>query len=889
MGETATRANVAQPTTQYLSDYRPPDYLIDTVFLDFQLGEANTEVEARLSIRRNPEVGGGAAPLVLDGEDLTLLAICMNGQRLPEPQYTVDAGSLTIHEVPERFTLEIITRIQPEKNTALEGLYVSNHIFCTQCEAEGFRKITYFLDRPDVMARYRTRIEADRTAYPVLLANGNKVDSGERPNGRHYAVWEDPFAKPAYLFALVAGDLSVLEDSFVTKSGREVSLQIYAEPDQIDKCDHAMTALKDSMRWDEERFGLEYDLDQFMIAAISDFNMGAMENKGLNVFNTKFVLAKPETATDADYHGIERVIAHEYFHNWTGNRITCRDWFQLSLKEGLTVFRDQEFTSDLHSRAVKRIEDVRGLRAHQFIEDSGPLAHAVRPESYVEINNFYTTTIYEKGAEVVRMIHTLLGEEAFQEGMRLYVERHDGQAVTCEDFAKAMEDACGRDLSTFRNWYSQAGTPRLRIEDDFDQESGRYRLTVRQSTPPTPMQPEKTPQHIPLALGLLDHRGQDAPVTLDVENAPGPTTRVLELTDEETTFTFTGLDEKPVPSLPRGFSAPIILETEPNPEKLRFLMAHDADSFVRWDAGQTYATTLVLDQAADTTADAAGRELDLGIRDAFEAVLGDDGLDHAFKALVLTLPAESYVAQQMEVIDVDGIHTARRALRAGLGRELAERWRDLYQRLDDDEPYRFDGPSMGRRSLRNLALGYLMAADNEEGRALCLAQFEQADNMTDGLAALAMLADSDHPARADALGQFYDRWQDEPLVIDKWFTLQAMPQRPDSLDQVLRLKTHPAFKMTNPNRVRSLIGAFAMANATGFHRKDGAGYRFLADQIMELDRLNPQIAARLMGVFGRWRRYDDARQTLMKAELERVLALPGLSRNSLEVATKSLG
>ncbi|MGI9505716.1 MAG: aminopeptidase N, partial [Geminicoccaceae bacterium] len=469
MGETAASASIEQPTPKYLRDYRPPDYLIDTVFLDFQLGEANTEVEARLSVRRNPDAqvnpDGGAIPLVLDGEDLTLLAICMNGQRLPEPRYTADEESLTIHEVPERFTLEIITRIQPEKNTALEGLYVSNHIFCTQCEAEGFRKITYFLDRPDVMARYRTRIEADKTTYPVLLANGNRVGGGERPGGRHYAVWEDPFPKPAYLFALVAGDLALLEDGFTTKSGRDVSLQIYAEPEQIDKCDHAMQALKDSMRWDEERFGLEYDLDQFMIAAISDFNMGAMENKGLNVFNTKFVLAKPETATDADYHGIERVIAHEYFHNWTGNRITCRDWFQLSLKEGLTVFRDQEFTSDMHSRAVKRIEDVRGLRAHQFVEDSSPLAHAVRPESYVEINNFYTTTIYEKGAEVVRMIHTLIGEDAFQEGMRLYVERHDGQAVTCEDFIKAMEAGSGRDLSTFRRWYSQAGTPRLTVED----------------------------------------------------------------------------------------------------------------------------------------------------------------------------------------------------------------------------------------------------------------------------------------------------------------------------------------------------------------------------------------------------------------------------------------
>ncbi|MEZ5935053.1 MAG: aminopeptidase N [Alphaproteobacteria bacterium] len=886
MGEPAVSATVEQPTPKYLSDYRPPDYLIDTVFLDFQLGEANTEVEARLSIRRNPDAGGTAAPLILDGEGLTLLAICMNGQRLPEPRYTADAESLTIHEVPERFTLEIITRIQPEKNTALEGLYVSNHIFCTQCEAEGFRNITYFLDRPDVMARYRTRIEADKAAYPVLLANGNKVASGERAGGRHYAIWEDPFPKPSYLFALVAGDLAVLEDRFVTKSGRDVSLQIYAEPEQIDKCGHAMTALKDSMRWDEERFGLEYDLDQFMIAAISDFNMGAMENKGLNVFNTKYVLAKPETATDADYHGIERVIAHEYFHNWTGNRITCRDWFQLSLKEGLTVFRDQEFTADMHSRAVKRIEDARGLRAHQFIEDSGPLAHAVRPESYVEINNFYTTTIYEKGAEVVRMIHTLIGEEAFQKGMQIYVERHDGQAVTCEDFVACMEAASGRDLATFRRWYSQAGTPRLSVEDDFDEEAGRYRLTVRQKTPPTPMQPEKAPQHIPLALGLLDRDGRDAPVTLAGETEPGPATRVLELTDAETTFTFDGLSEKPVPSLLRGFSAPVILEGEPAAEQLRFLMAHDGDSFVRWDAGQRYATSLILASRATRGVD---RELDHGLREAFEAVLDDESFDHAFQALALTLPAESYVAQQMEVIDVDGIHAARRALRTGLGQTLAGRWLDLYHRLGSNEPYRFDGPSMGRRSLRNLALGYLMAADHEEGRALCLAQFEQGDNMTDVLAALALLADSDHPARGEALARFYERWQNEALVIDKWFTLQAMPQRPDALDQVQQLKTHPAFKMTNPNRVRSLIGAFAMANATGFHRKDGAGYRFLADQIMELDRLNPQIAARLMGIFGRWRRYDGERQALMKQEIERVLSMPNLSRNSHEVAKKSLG
>jgi len=881
MGVTATSETVEQPKPKFLKDYQPPAFLIDTVFLDFQLAEDNTEVESRLSIRRNPEATDQSAPLVLNGEDLTLLAICMNGQRLPEPRYSVDAETMTIPDMPDRFTLEIITRIQPEKNTALEGLYVSNHIFCTQCEAEGFRKITYFLDRPDVMARYRTRIEADKTAYPVLLANGNKVDQGDRPGGRHYAVWEDPFPKPSYLFALVAGDLALLEDQFTTHSGREVSLQIYAEPDQIDKCDHAMESLKLSMRWDEERFGLEYDLDQFMIAAISDFNMGAMENKGLNVFNTKYVLARPETATDADHHGIERVIAHEYFHNWTGNRITCRDWFQLSLKEGLTVFRDQEFTGDTHSRAVKRIEDAKGLRAHQFIEDSGPLSHPVRPESYLEINNFYTTTIYEKGAEVVRMIHTLIGEDAFQEGMKVYVERHDGQAVTCEDFITSMEAGSGRDLSAFRRWYSQSGTPRINVEDAFDVASGTYHLTVRQSTPPSPMQPEKGPQHIPLAIGLLDPEGRDTPVTLDGEDALGPETRLLELTEAEATFTFKGLSQKPVPSLPRGFSAPVIIETEPDADQLRFLMAHDSDSFVRWDAGQTYATSLIL-------ADAAMCELDLGLREAFEAILGDESLDHAFKALVLTLPAEGYVAQQMDPIDVDGIHSSRKALRVGLGRELSDHWLELYRKLGSNEPYRFDGPSMGRRSLRNLALGYLMAAEHEEGSALCLRQFEQADNMTDGLGALALLADSDHPERQNALEQFYDRWREEPLVIDKWFTLQAMPQRDGSLDEVRRLKSHPAFTMTNPNRVRSLIGAFAMGNPTGFHRRDGEAYRFFADQIMELDQLNPQIAARLLGIFGRWRRYDQDRQTLMRAELERILAMPKLSRNSYEVASKSM-
>ena len=880
----------AQPKTPQpvrLADYRPPDYLVDQVELRFRLEPADTAVEARLTMRRNPAVGEGGRPLVLDGQELELIGLRLDGEPLGINRYRIEDDHLIVHDLPAAFTLESTVCIRPEANTALEGLYVSNGVFCTQCEPEGFRKITYFPDRPDVMARYRVRIEADQAAYPVLLANGNLVESGSLPGGRHVALWEDPFRKPSYLFALVAGRLARLEDTFTTRSGREVKLEIYTEPREIDKCAHAMASLKKAMRWDEERFGLEYDLDRFMIVAVSDFNFGAMENKGLNIFNTKFVLAKPETATDGDYLGVESVIAHEYFHNWTGNRVTCRDWFQLSLKEGLTVFRDQEFTADLQSRPVNRIADVRRLRASQFLEDAGPLAHPVRPDSYLEINNFYTTTVYEKGAEVIRMLHTLIGEAAFQRGMQIYFERHDGQAVTCEDFVAAMEAASGRDLSQFRRWYSQAGTPRLMVKGAHDPRARTFTLTVAQTTPPTPGQADKQPLHIPLALGLLDLAGEPLPLRLEGEGTPAGISRVLELSEAEHRFTFTGVAERPVPSLLRGFSAPVILESDADDADRRFLMAHDPDPFVRWEAGQSYALQLMLDLIAEHRAGRALR-LDEGLADAFATTLADPELDHAFLAQALILPSETYVAEQMAVIDVDGIHAIREFLRVALGKRLGDQWSETYRRLQSQEPYRFEAAQVGRRTLKNLALAYLLAAGGDAGRTWCLAQFRGADNMTDTIAALGLLAESDLPERTEALADFYARWREEALVVDKWFALQAMAQRPDAIEVVTGLLGHEAFTLANPNRVRSLIGAFAQANPTGFHRPDGAGYAFVADHVLALDRRNPQVASRLAQPFGRWRRYDATRQDHMRGQLERILATEGLSRDVYEIAIKSL-
>ncbi|MBV9782274.1 MAG: aminopeptidase N [Acidisphaera sp.] len=871
----------AAPPAIRLADYRAPDFLIDSVDLIFELDPARTVVKSRLAARRNPDATDRSAPLRLDGEALELKAVRLDGAALGENRFMLDGKALVIPDLPDAFTLDVETRIAPAENTELSGLYVSGGSFFTQCEAEGFRRITFFLDRPDVMARYTTTVVADAARCPVLLSNGNPVDAGTTADGRHWAKFEDPHPKPCYLFALVAGDLIAVRDRFVRMSGRTVDLAIWVRSGDEDKCGHAMHALKASMAWDEQVFGREYDLDVFHIAAVSDFNMGAMENKGLNVFNTKYVLAKPETATDADYQGIETVISHEYFHNWTGNRITCRDWFQLSLKEGLTVFRDQEFTADQGSRAVKRIADVRRLRVSQFPEDAGPLAHPVRPASYAKIDNFYTATVYQKGAEVVRMMHTLLGPADFRRGMDLYFTRHDNQAVTIEDFARAMQDASGIDLSHFALWYSQAGTPELTVEDAYDPERHLYTLTVRQSTPPTPGQAEKQPFMIPLRMGLLGADGAELPTRLADETEGQHGSRVLVLRNAEERFVFSDVPEAPIASLLRGFSAPVKLRGV-SPERLRSLAAHDTDAFVRWDSLQQYATGVLLDRVAARQGNAA---LDPGLIEALAATLAGAETDPAFAAEALTLPGESFLADQMEIVDVDGIHAAREQARAEIGRQLGAALRDCYARFDETGPYRPDGAAIGRRSLKNACLAYLSAAGD---LAPARTQFESRRNMTDVLAALGLLAASDDAARQPALDAFYASWRHDDLVLDKWFAIQAMSPRPDTLARVQELSHHPDFDLRQPNRMRALVASYAMANPVRFHDASGAGYRFLADTIIALDPSNSQVAARLVPSLGTWRRYDAGRQAHMRGELERILAAPGLSPGTAEMASRSL-
>ncbi len=906
----------------YRRDYRPPAYLIDRVDLIVDLAEDHARVRSRLAMRRNlgaaahspgaagaeasppslalPLKGGGDSggvggggedppPLVLDGRKLELVAVLLDDRALAAGvDYTVDAEHLTLAApAPEKFVLNVETVIRPQDNTELEGLYKAAGMFCTQCEAEGFRKITYFLDRPDVMARYSCTITAERARYPVLLSNGNLTASGALDGGRHFARWEDPFPKPSYLFALVAGDLGCLEDTFVRKSGRPVALKIFTEHENVDKCGHAMASLKKAMRWDEDTYGLEYDLDTFMIVAVGAFNMGAMENKGLNVFNTKYVLARPDSATDADYLGIEAVIAHEYFHNWTGDRVTCRDWFQLSLKEGLTVFRDQQFSADMNSAAVKRIADVRGLRAGQFPEDASPMAHPVRPDSYIEINNFYTATVYSKGAEVVRMIHTLLGPARFRKGMDLYFQRHDSQAVTCDDFVAAMQDASRVDLAQFKLWYSQAGTPELTVAGSYDAAARAYTMTVEQSCPPTPGQPTKAPMHIPFSVGLLDRDGNDLALQLDGENAaPPPGTRTIDVKRQHETFRFVNVAAPPVPSLLRNFSAPVKLTMAWSDAELQFLAAHDSDPFARWEAGQQRAVKLML---AGVAAHRAGRALgpvDPGLVDAYARTLDDRGLDAAFVAQALSLPSASYVGELMDEIDPDALYEVREHLRRGLAEALAPRWREVYDAMRDDGPYAIEPRAMGRRSLKNLCLGYLTARETPDAIALAVAQ-TGAGNMTDVLAGLALLAETVTPARDAALAAFYARWQDDPLVVDKWFAIQAASSARDTLARVQALLAHPAFDLKNPNKARALIGAFT-GNPVRFHDASGAGYRFLADQVLALDPINAKVAARLVGPLGRWRRYEPKRQPLMRAQLEHVLATPGLSRDVYEIASKSL-
>jgi aminopeptidase N len=880
-------------------DYQPPAYLVDSIDIGFDLDPAHTRVAARTTLRRNPN--SKQHELSLHGDSLQLVALRMNGITLGKRDYVVRAGTLRIPNAPEHVVLDIETLIEPEKNTSLMGLYVSNGNFFTQCEAEGFRKITYFPDRPDVMAKYRVMLRADKQQYPVLLSNGNLIEQGDLGDGRHYALWEDPFKKPSYLFALVAGKLVCEEQHIRLKSGRDALLQVWVEEGNLDKTAHAMSSLIKSIRWDEERFGLELDLDRFMIVAVGDFNMGAMENKGLNIFNTKYVLANSRIATDADYAGIESVVAHEYFHNWTGNRVTCRDWFQLSLKEGLTVFRDQEFSADMmgsaSGRAVKRIEDVRVLRAAQFPEDAGPMAHPVRPDSYVEINNFYTLTIYEKGAEVVRMYQTLLGREAFRQGMDMYFDRHDGHAVTCDDFRAAMADAAGRDLAQFERWYSQAGTPRVKAQAEYDEADRTYTLQLTQDCPATPGQRHKLPMHIPVAVGLIDAYGNDLPLRLRRENAPHdhairplPTTMVVELTEPTQVFCFEGIEQAPVPSLLRDFSAPVILDYDYSDDELAFLLAHDSDPFNRWEAGQRLMTRRLLALAADgVTLEQAypANALDQLIINALSKLLSDDTLDAAFRDLVLTLPSESMLSEQVEVIDPQAIHQARRALRRFLAYSLQATLQQIYVSNEVIGPYSPEPHHTGRRALRNNALSYLAELRETSVQAMFKAQLASAGNMTDRLAALAAMTNNDHPAADDALQQFYQEFESEALVIDKWFSLQAVSHTTTAAT-VRKLMKHPAFTIKNPNRARSLLFAFCNSNPAQFHAADGSGYALWAEQVMLLNDINPQVAARLARALDRWRKYTPALQTAMKVALKKVAASKALSNDVAEVLGKAL-
>jgi aminopeptidase N len=870
-----------------LEDYRPPDWLVETVELDVMLDPVAARVRATLTLRPNGN-GTAPAPLMLDGDALELRALKLDGAALPPQQFIATADRLTIAQPPHRpFRLEIETVVDPSANTQLMGLYRSGPIYCTQCEAEGFRRITYFPDRPDVMAVYTTRIEAEKADAPVLLANGNLVACGDVPGtSRHFAVWHDPFPKPSYLFALVGGKLACVEDRFRTMSGREVTLRIYVEAGKEARCAYAMDSLKRAMRWDETAFGREYDLDIFMIVAVSDFNMGAMENKGLNVFNDKYVLASPETATDGDFDRIEAIIAHEYFHNWTGNRITCRDWFQLCLKEGLTVFRDQEFSADARSRAVERISDVRGLRAHQFMEDAGPLAHPVRPRLYHEINNFYTATVYEKGAEVVRMLKALLGPETFRQGMDLYFTRHDGEAATIEQFVQCFADVSGADLAQFMLWYSQAGTPELVATGSYDAGAKTYRLDVAQTVPPTPGQPTKEAMVIPLAVGLVGRDGRDLP--LNFRDGRTIERGVLTLTKPAETFVFGGIGEPPVPSLNRGFSAPIKLIANLSADDLRFLAAHDADAFNRWQALQTLATRLLLDNVASLRAAKAARQ-DSGLLHALGAILDDGTLEPAFIALALTLPGESDLAREIgRDVDPDAIFAARSGLRAAVGEHLAGPLFDHYRRLSESRPYSPDAASAGRRALRNICLDLLVATRRPDAVSLAARQYQAADNMTDRMAALSTLSLCDAPERAATLDDFYARYADNPLIVDKWFTLQATIPEPATLDRVKALTGHRAFSFANPNRVRALIHAFALANQREFNRADGAGYDFVADTVLALDRKNPQLAAKLLAAMKSWRVLEPGRRAMAEKALQQVAAAPSRSPDVADIVQRAL-
>jgi aminopeptidase N len=866
---------LSAPVLTHRLDYRPPAFQVEHIELHFELDSQDTIVRSRLQLRRDPDAPA-AAPLVLDGRGLELLELRLDGEVLAQARYRLDEHCLTITEAPSLAQLEVTTRIHPAANTALEGLYQSGGLLCTQCEAHGFSRITYFPDRPDVMASYRVTLSADRACYPVLLANGNPVASGTGEGGRHWVTWEDPFPKPCYLFALVAGDLAVVEDRFVTRSGRPVTLRIYVEPENRARCGHAMASLKQAMRWDEEVYGREYDLDLFMIVAVGAFNMGAMENKGLNIFNARYIIADAETATDDDFEAVRDIIAHEYFHNWTGNRITCRDWFQLSVKESLTVFREQQFSASLGSPAVARIRQARLIRDQQFPEDAGPMAHPVRPDSYLEVNNLYTLTVYEKGAEVIRMLHTLLGAQTFRQAMDLYFARHDGQAVTVEDFLRTMEDASGRDLTQFRLWYSQAGTPCVQARLTFDATSGNHVLHLAQSCPPTPGQPHKQPFHIPLRMALVDETGGRHHEQL------------IELREARTHWSFSGTQAPCVPSLLRDFSAPVRLDAERDDAALRRLALGAGDAYACWEAAQQLFLRQLRHRveciqqglaAADTGA----------LCQTMRELLRAPARDPALLAEMLQLPGETYLADQLEPADVGAIVQAYDQLRRELAIPLYDDWQAAYERCAGDGDYRFQPDAVVRRRLRALALRWLTASGAEEARRLALRQYHAANNMTDCQAALAALNDHDSPERAEALAHFRQRWQGQSLILDKWLGLQAGARLPHQVVTVRALMDAPEFDLRNPNRVRALLGSFAHHNLRGFHQADGAGYRLVADQIVALNALNPQVAARLAAAFTRWRRFAEPQRSHLRAQLERLRDTPALSPDVLEIISKSLG
>ncbi|MGO9546100.1 MAG: aminopeptidase N [Rhodomicrobium sp.] len=875
------------PRPIYLKDYAPPSFLIDETVLDLALHPAETRVRSRLSMRPNPAAKGKPGVLKLDGELLKLVSVAIGGKELDKAHYKVTAKELTIEGVPSQpFTLEIETICNPEANKALSGLYRSQNVYCTQCEAEGFRRITYYPDRPDVLSKFRVRIEANAKDAPVLLSNGNLIESGEAGAGRHFAVWEDPFPKPSYLFALVAGKLAMVQDSFSTRSQRKVDLRIYVEPGKQDRCGWAMESLKRAMEWDEKRFGLEYDLNTFMIVAVSDFNMGAMENKGLNVFNDALILARSDTATDADYERIESVIAHEYFHNWTGNRVTCRDWFQLCLKEGLTVFRDQEFTSDVRSAVVKRIEDVRFLKSAQFIEDAGPLAHPVRPSSFIEISNFYTRTVYNKGAELCRMMQTVLGPAGCRRGLDLYFERHDGQAVTVEDFVSALGDANGTDLSGFLLWYNQAGTPALDARLVYSEGTKTARLTLSQSYPEGTGGAKRKPVPIPVKLGLLGADGKELPLKTGGKPLNGG---LAVLKKKKEVFTFDDIGARPVASILRGFSAPVQLNAGMNDRDMLTLIRSDTDLFNRWQTAQAFALKHMAQMAQGIAAGEAPRVNPRFVQ-AAGAVAADDSLEHAYRAAFLSLPPEPDIAQAMGAnIDPEAIHTARITLRSAFGKSLRGELEAIYERSAPAEPYSPDPESIGRRALRQAALSLLAAAKSRFGVAKVKEQARTATNMTEAAGALAILSYLGGEAYEDALARFHRRWKDEPLVINKWFALQATAPAPETLLRVTELAAHPLFSIQNPNRVRAVYGAFAHGNQVRFNDASGKGYEIVANAAIEIDGFNPQVASRLAGAFESWRILEPKRRALAESALRQILAKKDLSRDVFEIVSKIVG